>query len=573
MSKYGKLYNPHTPQSQPMEAGQVKNNAGGYVFTVSPWTRLHRYLVLGSENPTYYQRANALTKENAKCVMECWNLDPLRTAAIITSISDQGRAPKNDPAIFALALGAVSNSKEARQAAYAAVPVVCRTASHLFSWQSDCSNLGKGSGRGYKRVLANWYGSKTTKDLAFQMVKYRQRNGFTHKRAIELSNMGPGDIADLERVNLYKWARGKHLDAEGNWNIGHLPDMLNGHLAAMTLEPKDASRLANLIERHKLPWEAIPTWAMKNKEVWETLIPTVGLTALIRNLGNITACGAVTSQNYETITNRLLDTKALDKARIHPFNVLQALAVYRSGKGLMGDNTWTPVTKIIDALDEAFYYCFKFAEPTGKRYLVALDVSGSMDSPIGSPSTKLGRYTSSATSNPLSCREASAAMALVTLKTERHVDVIGFSAGSGSFAPGNRRSFSYLSTGVTPLNISARQRLDDVVKTITGLRFGGTDCALPMLWALDKGHKYDAIVVYTDNETWAGNVHPKQALDDYKRKMDVDTKFVVCGMTSTGFSIADPLRDDMLDIVGLDSAVPTLISNFLTGNKEPHSND
>ena len=40
--------------------------------------------------------------------------------------------------------------------------------------------------------------------------------------------------------------------------------------------------------------------------------------------------------------------------------------------------TWKPVTKIIDALDAAFYATFQNVEPCGKPVLLALDVSGSM---------------------------------------------------------------------------------------------------------------------------------------------------------------------------------------------------
>jgi len=49
----------------------------------------------------------------------------------------------------------------------------------------------------------------------------------------------------------------------------------------------------------------------------------------------------------------------------------------------------------------------------------------------------------------------------------------------------------------------AAQRLDDVVRVISGLPFDRTDCALPMLHAAGNNLPIDAFVVYTDNETWA----------------------------------------------------------------------
>lgn len=33
-----------------------------------------------------------------------------------------------------------------------------------------------------------------------------------------------------------------------------------------------------------------------------------------------------------------------------------------------------------------------------------------------------------------------------------------------------------------------------------------------MLYALDRGKAVDTFAVYTDSETWAGDIHPAQAL-------------------------------------------------------------
>src|SRR5436305_3513244 len=94
--------------------------------------------------------------------------------------------------------------------------------------------------------------------------------------------------------------------------------------------------------------------------------------------------------------------------------------------------------------------------------------------------------------------------------------------------------------GLTPLAISPRQRLDDVVKTLSALPFGGTDCALPMLYAHAREREVDAFVIYTDSETWAGDVHPVQALRDYRKASGIDARLVVVGMVSNRFPIADP---------------------------------
>ena len=162
----------------------------------------------------------------------------------------------------------------------------------------------------------------------------------------------------------------------------------------------------------------------------------------------------------------------------------------------------------------------------------------------------------------ISCRDATAALALITLSTERQTHVVGFtSAGHASRRFGGRWGGG--EAGLSPLSISPRQRLTDAVKAVSNLPFGGTDCGLPMLYALEKGIEVDAFHVYTDNETWAGAVHPVQALKQYRQKTGIPAKLVVVGMTATAFSIADPNDAGMLDVVGFDAGAPAVMADFI----------
>ena len=95
------------PQWAPIPGSdQVPNSAGGFAWAVDDWTRLRRFLVLGSEGGSYYASEWKLTRENAKTVERCVREDGTRAVAEIVRVSDEGRAPKNDPALFALALAA-----------------------------------------------------------------------------------------------------------------------------------------------------------------------------------------------------------------------------------------------------------------------------------------------------------------------------------------------------------------------------------------------------------------------------------------------------------------------------------
>jgi 60 kDa SS-A/Ro ribonucleoprotein len=231
-------------------------------------------------------------------------------------------------------------------------------------------------------------------------------------------------------------------------------------------------------------------------------------------------------------------------------SLLLAQATYASGRGMLGRLEWQPVRQIVDALDRAFYLAFETVVPSNKSILLAIDVSGSMD---------MSRVAGSW----LTARQAAAAMALVTVATEPQTQCVAFTY-AGSHLSNNGKVYG-VNTGLHPLPLSPTQRLDDVVQQMKQFAFGGTDCALPMLYALEHGLRVDAFVVYTDSETWAGHVHPVEALRRYREATGIAARLVVVGMVSNGFTIADPDDPGMMDVVGFDTATPALLSDFIAG--------
>lgn len=178
--------------------------------------------------------------------------------------------------------------------------------------------------------------------------------------------------------------------------------------------------------------------------------------------------------------------------------MLVALKTYQSGHGEKGKLRWTVTSTICDALEEAFYTSFKvcfrwpwfqglkiwdskccpvyihvyvhhcvhisieytdcsgphalpiflqFVEPTGKRFLLAIDVSGSMHCDV------LG-------SAAVTAREASAAMAMVTARREPNYHIVGFS------------------DELVPIDITAKMSLKNVLDTIDAVRYSTSSVAL-----------------------------------------------------------------------------------------------
>lgn len=513
-----------TPQSQPIPgSAMVKNNAGGYTFALDQWQRLNRFLIIGVDGGTYYVNEHKHTLDNAKVVLECLASDYKRTIDAAVDVSERGLAKSNDQAIFVLALGLSQGSTEARRYASSAVPKVCRIATHLFSLMTMMGQH-RGKGRLYRDTVANWYTSKEADQLAYQVVKYRSRDGWDHRKASLLSHWKAPTPEHQEVLNF--------IFGTGEYEVRNLVGF------DRTIKAKTAAEAISLIEEYRLPWETLPTELLNEPKVWEALLANNALPmgALLRNLARLTNIGMLKplSGGIEAVIRRFDDVEEVRKARLHPIAILEAMAVYQAGRGFKGNLTWTPVPQVIDALEAAFYHSFEAIVPAGKRTLLGIDVSGSMARTVNG--------------GVLSARDSAAALAMATFRTEPQAYAMGFTGG------------------FVPLNITAKSTLPQVMDVTRNLGFDRTDCAIPMLWALANKIEVDTFVTLTDNETWFGSVHPVQALQQYQDKMGIPARNVVVGMISTGFSIADPNRGDSLDVVGMSADTPSAISAFSRGD-------
>jgi 60 kDa SS-A/Ro ribonucleoprotein len=548
-----------TPQSQPIPGStQVRNSGGGFSWEVDDWTRLARFLILGAESGAYYITERDLVKQNHDAIVSCIKTDGVRAVNRIVEISDAGRAPKNDPAIFALALSVTHGDAPAKAHAFANLNKICRIGTHLFHF-AEYVNAMRGWGRGLRNAVGDWYVYRGADDLAHQAVKYQQRDGWSHGDLLRLAHP---KAPSAQHESVFRWmlagadslgerevkrkVRGEDRVAKYG-AVGALPKLIEAFEQAK--RASSAAEIVKVINEFDLPREAIPTQWLNEVVVWEALLERMPMTAMVRNLGKMTSLGLVApfSDAKRLIVRKLRDETALKRARIHPLAVLVAQKIYAQGHGDKGALKWSPVSAVVDALDEAFYATFQNVEPCHKPVLLALDVSGSMAASMIAGSC-------------ISAREGSAAMALITAATETECEIIAFSAPAQGRYGGMHGGGE---PGITRVNLSPRMRLAEVIKRIEAIPMGGTDCALPMVWAARNKLNVSAFVTYTDSETWAGNIHPPQALRQYRDEFVGDAKAVVVGMTSNGFTLADPNDRGMLDVVGFDRTVPAVIADFV----------
>ena len=122
----------------------------------------------------------------------------------------------------------------------------------------------------------------------------------------------------------------------------------------------------------------------------------------------------------------------------------------------------------------------------------------------------------------------------------------------------------YMDATIDPITGLPGMSIADALKLVE-MPFSSTDCALPIVRALENRESVDAFVIYTDSETYMGKIHPQAALEEYRREMGIDAKLIVVGMTSNCLTIADPKDLNTLNLAGFDTATPRLINDFIAG--------
>ncbi|MGB2924550.1 MAG: TROVE domain-containing protein [Limnothrix sp.] len=520
-----------TPQSQPIpgrEAEMVKGRSGGYHFDPGTWTMLKRCLLIGTAQSTFYADKHELTGDFTTVVNQCVAADPARVAKEIAYASDR-HAINNSAPIYALTLLSMGESPEAKRAFMEIFPQVIRTGSHFYEWLSYSKAL-RGFGKVVRECGSSWLSNANVKALAYQLLKYQQRHGFTNRDVLRLFHVKP---ATAEHQALYNWV------VKG-WET--LPEQAPSDSLQQIWWyewlKRNPDQTKKAIAEGRLTHEMVAPIGQMDEAAWKLLMQDMPIGALLRNLGSLTEIGVLRAHynkqlNY--VASVLNSEKRLRKGRIHPIDVLKALKTYRSG-GKLGRSkkTWEVIPRIVDILERALEMSFETVPATGKTFLHAVDVSGSMS------------YYSVSSVN-LTCAEIATVMALVSAKAEKNYAIRGFS------------------TSFIDLGITAADSFRSAMEKTTNLNFGGTDASCAYSWAIKHKFYADIICFWTDSESWAGT-QPSQVLAKYRRKVNPNAKAIYVTLAPYQLSLVDPKDPNSWDLGGFDPSMPKIIQAIANGD-------
>lgn len=565
-----------------------------FVYKLALKDYILRILVLGSRANKYDQRTKKLAPEDMAYVQEQIQAGHgEEILEVVKAAYESSRAPKFDNTFQLLAM-LCRVEDVSLKAKSLNVLEIFRTISHIYSWKNSHATIpnpttgekSKGFGRAVKRELNKWILAYKEKplDLAYQITKYQAREGWSFKNMLECihtstntgddrvfaessksivkrKNPHPNNLppTEIDLVLRYAVNGFEAMDALSKklQNASPVHAYLKAVHEAKHATAEQRETLIELVYTHKLTREQVPTWALANTEVLTALLVnkkktriTMPLTALLRNIGNMTSRGVYNdSAILEMACKHLVDPQTIKFSRIHPVAVLTAWFIYRSGSGNKGNNTWSPHSQLLTTLEKMFYMSFKNVEPTGKRICFLIDCSGSM----GSDSLCEG----------VTNAEAAALLAMIFARSETD----GKDSPDHSFYLFTSKGAHGGGTGLMDVSdvIDAEASFRNVLSAVQRSDWGTTDISMGILEALRYKRKYDAFVVITDNDVNSG-IKPSEAMKQYRDGMKMpQTKLVVVATQGSDYTIADPADPFMMDMCGFDSHGPKILQDFIRG--------
>ena len=530
---FGNKQTQNTPQTQPIPGRaleMIQGKSGGYMFQAGIWRTLRRCLLIGTGNGSYYATKWELTNDFVDVLETAIAENPDRVAQEIVYASD-GRSINNSAPIWALVLLSMGESPTAKKAFQSIFPQVVRTASHFYEWMSYTKSV-RGFGKVVREAGKNWLLQSDTKALAYQLLKYQQRYGFSNRDALRLFHAKP---QTEDRDLLFKWV-------VNGWDElpPASPTTALNQIWWYEWLKRNPERTPEAISQGRLTHEMAAPVGKMDVAAWQLLFEDMPIGALLRNLGSLTEIGVLAysktcKKNLDRVAKILNSKEHLRKGRIHPIDVLKALKTYRSGGSLgKSSKTWTPIPRIVDILELALEMSFDAIEPTGKVFMHAVDISGSMS------------YYSVSSIN-LTCCEIATTMALVSAKAEQNYMIRGFS------------------TEFISLKINRSDSFSSAMAKASNLNFGGTDASSAYNWMIKNKCYADVICFWTDCESWAGYRHPSQALATYRQQVNPDAKAIYISLVPNNISLVDPKDPNCWDIAGFDPSTPRLIQSIASG--------
>ncbi len=484
-----------------------------------------RFLLTGCESGVYRAGAIELAPEQTlglrRFVAE-------RGPGAVDFILDQtGSRP--EAVFFALAVAASPRfaSHETNSRALAALPLVARKAQDLAAFATHVAKT-RGWGRGLRNAVADWYANQPVNALAAQILRHPAKNAKQHRAILRLAHPKASNLAQNA---LYQWI--------SDGKLGHLatPEVRSNELRLVdgferARKASSLAELATCIEDYRLAPAHIPARWRTSAAAWEAMFDHLSYRQLLRYLPLMTASGLLGrhSEYAALAVARLADRGRIRTSGIDPLRIVEAMKQYR--------NQHHAVESIFDALDEALHLAADCQPAIGRRVLVAVDGTGSMQ---GAPVCGMPHVPAALAGATLALSIAKAAVAAGRQNL----------AGVLAFHRDAVREIEFSTSG-------RRTRLADVLNQIRATP-SRSDAALPVEYAIRERLKVESFVIVTDRMQGPG---PLDALQRYREATGIDAHLALINLSGREVPGWNG-HDNAIAIAGLDAHAPVSLREFL----------
>jgi 60 kDa SS-A/Ro ribonucleoprotein len=484
-----------------LPAATARNEAGGLAYARSPEAALALFAATGCLNGTYY----ASDEDQLDQVLAlCAQVDPAFVAR--TAVYARKHAHMKDmPALLLATLSTRDGELLAK-----AFPHVVDNGRMLrnFVQVVRSGRVGRKSlGSLPKRLVRQWLEQAST-DAIVQAAIGAQPS------LADVIRMVHPKPADAGRQALYAWVIDRPYDQAA------LPAKLQAY---------EAFKRVPVGELPDLPFQYYTSLRLSVKH-WRTLAANASWQTLRMNL-NTFARNDVFKDSALTVglARKLRDPEQVQRARVFPYQLLMAYSAA----------TNEVPTNIREALQDAMEVATRQVPKLDGKVVVAVDVSGSMGSPV------TGHRKGATTA--VRCVDVAALIAACVQRANPDARVLPFD------------------TAVRKLDLNPRDSVMTQARQLAKLCGGGTSVSSPLAWLNAQGKHVDLLVLVSENESWR-DTRTGGATETMRQWAQVKARCpqarMVCIDLQPVATSQVVERDDVLHVGGFSDAVFDLLAVF-----------
>lgn len=437
------------------------NEAGGAAYSLTDKAALAQFAVTGTFNSTFYVDATDQLKQVEALAQK---VDSLFIAKLAVYARENGKM-KDMPA-YLLAVLAARGEIDLVKAIFNRV---CNNSKMLFNFVQiiRSGSVGRKSfGTAVKRLIQNWITDKQGKALYLASV------GHADPSLADVIKMVHPHPVDEHQQNMFSYLLGRPYQE----------DMLDDDLVIF-----EQLKRGETVQVPDLPFQSITNCNI-SLDQWKEVARNMSWNTLRMNLNNLHRKGVFGDRALvHELAEKLADPTLVRKFNVFPYQLMTA---YQHVEDSMP-------TELTNALQQAMETAVENVPAMPGDTMVAIDVSGSMSSPI------TGRRAGS--TSKTRCVDVASLIACSLLRKNKGTVVLAFDCGySHYYGRVEPRKAGSVMSGVYLPDLNPFDAVMTNANKLATYGGGGTDCSLPFQYLNSTNTKVDNIILVSDNESWAG---------------------------------------------------------------------